>query len=153
MKKILFLLLFLIFSACSNKMQEITFETKSVFKEAYQGNEKPQNFVITNEDELEKAIKLMGFQERKILTEIDFKTQDLILIYAGMRPTASYKLEINEIKQNKKTLNITFTEIKPGANCYLADVLTYPYVSAKVEKLKGVGNVEFNKNEQIQNCN
>ena len=59
-----------------------------------------------------------------------------LIVSLGSRPSGSYKLEFNKIKnQNKKTY-IYFNEIKPPKNSESIAKITYPFCLVKIENLK-----------------
>jgi hypothetical protein len=75
--------------------------------------------------------------------EIDFESSFVLFVSMGEKPTAGYRVEIEEMKRSDETLKVKLRLQEPSPGGMNAMVLTQPFVMAKVKKEKGIEKVEF----------
>ena len=74
---------------------------------------------------------------------IDFERALVILVAMGQRPTAGYRVEIDQVEQQGEALQVSVRYEKPLPQSYHAAVVTQPFVLAQAPKTPGVRRVIF----------
>lgn len=87
------------------------------------------NYLITSPEELKDLWKLIG--EASVPPVVDFKTQSVIALFAGERPSTGYSISVSKI-EDTEVRNVLITLTKPDDNCVVGTALTYPYEIAIV---------------------
>ncbi len=74
-------------------------------------------------------------------------------ITLGERPTTGYWIRIDQvcIDNETDTIHIDYTEMVPGANCPIMDIITQPYIIIGMQRFEGA-QVAFHKHEEIYDC-
>jgi hypothetical protein len=81
--------------------------------------------------------------------EIDFGDYILLAHFMGQRPTSGYEVEFTEVLEGDK-ISATVTEISPGSNCTLLQVITAPYLVIQIPKTDK--EVQFTVQQESRSC-
>ena len=136
-----------------NTAQTILHEFVTIAKESYSGANKKENVIITNEkawEELWDKIYSTQFPKPKA-PDIDFKKEIVIGVLAGEFSTGGYSIEIVEIQQSNKQINVKVKSKSPGPKCGVTSALTQPIHLAKMANPNYTEFV-FTEKNQITNC-
>jgi hypothetical protein len=83
--------------------------------------------------------------------EIDFATNQIVLVDLGERTSGGYSIRVDSIYESEGALSINATEIKPGSTCFVTTAMMTPYVFLKVFS---VGRVEaISWKSEVIDCN
>ncbi len=104
-------------------------------------------FIINNAEEYERVI---GSLDNK--TEINFEENSIIAVLLGQRRTGGYNVEIDEIREKEDKIVIHATETRPGKDCGVIQVLTYPYEVVLVENIEEETEVEIDLTVETRDC-
>lgn len=66
--------------------------------------------------------------------EVDFAGEMVIAAFAGTRNSGGYRLGIASIEEKDRLIHVKLILERPGAGCMTAQVLTRPYVWAKIRR-------------------
>ncbi|WP_433745278.1 protease complex subunit PrcB family protein [Falsibacillus pallidus] len=82
-------------------------------------------------------------EEKQFVDEVKtmkgiYKKDDLYVIALGPKPTAVYSLNFVKQKESWEQIILYFKETKPDPDAMNAEVITYPYIVAKMAKPKTV---------------
>src|SRR5438105_2893263 len=93
--------------------------------------------VIDNNTDYQKIMSIVYYNldQMPIIPEVDFTKNTLILAAIGTKKTGGYSISIDNIKSNG-SVAINVTEISPGKNCVLTELVISPYQIVKVKKIK-----------------
>lgn len=105
--------------------------------------EEPGHFVFRSEKELRDEIKRRSLQRNPPVPRIDFSRQMLIVVAAGVRSSAGYRLKLLSLTGDRKKLAVKVKELTPPPNSLRATVLTYPYLALTVPTSNAEARVEF----------
>jgi hypothetical protein len=75
--------------------------------------------------------------------EIDFESSSVVFVSMGEKPSAGYRVEIDQIKRSGPILKVKLRLLEPSPGQMNATMITQPFVMAKVKKEKGIKKVEF----------
>ena len=124
----------------STKVSELSFEyVPADFISTY--NEMPpQVYLINGQAEFDSICKRL--QLAPGMHEVDynayFKENSLLLVYGGMQRTTGYDVNTLSVLAGKKSLHLKLELIRPGQQCMVADMITYPLQILAVEKMEEV---------------
>ncbi len=145
LRYILFSLLAVTVLACASKKPKLLmFEyLPAVFEHEYIESEAKVYLVNDPKryQELLDELK-MKQQDRETYTEY-WEKNSLLLIYGGTRPSSGYNIQTDSILVTGKSLAVIATLTKPGDNCMVADVITYPVQLLSIPKSAAQGDIKF----------
>lgn len=126
-------------SACmSTKVSELSFEyLPADFTSSY--NELPsQLFLINSQAEFDSIYKLLqlGPGMHEVDYSVYFEANSLLLVYGGMQRSTGYEVNTRSVMAGKKKIELKAELIRPGQNCLVADMITYPLQLLAVEKIE-----------------
>lgn len=75
--------------------------------------------------------------------EVDFNGAFVLFISMGEKPSAGYRVEIDQMKHSDDVLNVTLRLRQPPPGGFNATLITHPFVLAKVKREKGLKQVAF----------
>ena len=58
---------------------------------------------------------------------VDFTKTMVLAVFAGMRPSGGYAVEITQIEKNDGPIVVTYRERKPGPDDITTQALTFPF--------------------------
>lgn len=131
---------------------EVPFNIVPTQGQAYSGNEMPQFFTVNSTEEIRRITELTGIIDLD-LNSINFKNEFLIVVTAGMKTNGGFQLQIDSVKTNSKEIFVYTTEIGPGTNCMVTDVIAYPFQIAVVKKEYKRETLVQKRNLVVKNCN
>ena len=110
------------------------------------------NEVISNQSDYNKAWEaaFKRFFDKQKPARIDFENSMILLVTMGEKTSGGYKIKIDSIVENEKTIVVTVLETSPGKNCMTTSVMTYPHQI--VELKKSTKEVVFKTIENTYNC-
>jgi hypothetical protein len=126
----------LLLSSCgANKPTVLSFEyLPAVYEHSY--NEKPaQAYLVNSDSEYLALLDSLGIrQQDEIFYESYWAANSLLLVYGGMRPSSGYSLQTDSLIRRGKEIEIRATLFKPGDDCMVADVISYPFQLLAIPK-------------------
>lgn len=63
---------------------------------------------------------------------VDFQKERIIALFLGPRPSAGYRVEIEQVRSHEGYLEVFYREIPPPRDQFVAQVLTYPACLVRV---------------------
>jgi hypothetical protein len=75
------------------------------------------------------------------LPEVDFAKSIVVGVFAGMRNTGGYAVEITAIDRDGENLVVSWRETKPAAGAMLSQMLTFPFHLVSTGRV--AGKVDF----------
>lgn len=66
--------------------------------------------------------------------QVDFSGEMVIAAFAGAKNSGGYRLGIAGIEEKDRRIQVSLVLDRPGAGCMTAQVLTQPYVWAKIRR-------------------
>lgn len=83
---------------------------------------------------------------------VDFETEVVVAIVLDEKPTGGYGVRIDEVTatENGEQMEVRFTEVEPGDECGVIQVLTSPYVVATAETQ--AREVTFSRSVETRSC-
>ena len=108
------------------EQKEITF---SVLDEGEMapGAKSRKNYAIYSQDELHSFWKLSHASDTSKEPVVDFKKQYVLVVFAGMKPTTGYKIQVTKVEDKGKTRSIEVAMVEPGQGCSTKSKKTSPY--------------------------
>ena len=82
--------------------------------------------------------------------KVDFQSAMVIAAFAGTKSSGGYRLDIAEINQVGDRLEVTMVLTQPGADCFVSEVMTQPYVMATTPRSSQ--SVHFTLSTKISKC-
>ena len=82
--------------------------------------------------------------------KVDFQTAMVIAAFAGTKSSGGYHLDIAKISQDGDRLEVTMVLTQPGADCFVSEVMTQPYVMATTPRSSQ--SVHFTLSTNISKC-
>jgi len=82
--------------------------------------------------------------------KVDFQTAMVIAAYAGTKSSGGYRLDIEKISQDGDRLEVSMVLTQPGADCFVSEVMTQPYVMATTPRSSQ--SVHFTLSTKISKC-
>ncbi|MFN3528860.1 MAG: protease complex subunit PrcB family protein [Bacteroidia bacterium] len=155
MKQFLFLFVLVIgLNGCASKKQQtVLFENIQVRYESMYNELGPNAFLINTKAELDSVQSLLELSPAKGMPDLSLFLEDrsLVLVYGGMRPSAGYRLHVLKLSRTKNELFIRTRLFKPGENCYVSTVITYPLQVVAIPKTTQV-RLNLDLLESTQDC-
>lgn len=102
----------------------------------------PQNAWIRSEKDLSEFC-LKNKIKMPDGIDFEFKRSDLVVVYAGQKPSGGYAVVIDKVVAGKDQIAVYYTNFAPGTQCASANVLTYPIATARIPKNETVRNIKF----------
>lgn len=113
--------------------------------------ESQTNKVIKSQEEWSNF--LSSLNKRNDITpeiNVDFATQDLVIIAMGTQSSGGYSVEINKVIEYNDQIVVYAIENSPGFNCATTSVISYP--SQFVTTPKTNKPVKFEISKKINQC-
>jgi len=116
--------------------------------------EKKENLVITTKEGFDALYNSIyaeieeGFRPQ--YPDINFETQNVIVLFAGNSPSSGYTIKPLAVFNNENEIDIVYINISPGPNCIQATVITKPYSMFAIEKIEKP--VKFTEVPIITSC-
>ena len=134
-------ILFLFFTSCIAPKVNIVQPTFStIYKNSYSGNEKSGYLHVTNNEEYIKLIESLKIEESEFnkLVTVNFKENDIVILYQGQKNTGGYSIDVTAIHWEKDILWIKKNETIPEAGKPVTMTLTNPYCITIIPKAKNI---------------
>lgn len=97
-----------------------------------------------------KAFWLAHAGPSEPLPPVDFRSEMVVVVHLGTRPTGGYAARITRIDRESGALTVHYDEQKPGAGCLVPQVLTQPHHIVTMPKTRA--DPVFVKHERIEDC-
>lgn len=139
MIKALSSILLLFLTACATPKKIVAQPTFStIYKNTNGGSEKPGHLHITTNEEYIKLIEALKIDESEYtkLASVNFKTNDILVIYQGQKNTGGYAIDIASINWENDKLIVQTKETIPEAGKPVTMAITTPYCIAIIPKSK-----------------
>ena len=81
---------------------------------------------------------------------VDFSKHNIIIVAQGMKNSGGYSVDIKSVNVTANNVIVNADFNKPGKNCIVTDVITYPYEVIKIPKVNKM--VLLNKKEITNDC-
>jgi hypothetical protein len=108
---------------------------------------KQQQLVIRSAKELIEATGATGENAEKQTLErltkslkvdkIDWKTQMVVIVSGGVKPTGGYSVEVTGLKVKDKTLTVHWKLNSPKPGSFVTQIVTHPAQAVLVERFDG----------------
>lgn len=85
-----------------------------------------------------------------VKNDTDFKSNSIVFIPLGERPTGGYAIRISNFSISNKTLTVKAAEQIPGGGCFLTSSFTSPYILFEINAKPSTLVVDWNK--EIKSC-
>lgn len=134
-------LLFLFFTSCiAPKVNVLPPTFSTIYKNSYGGSEKSGYLHVTNNEEYIKLIESLKIDESEFnkLVTVNFKENDIIILYQGQKNTRGYSIDVAAIHWEKDVLFIKKNESFPEAGKPVTMALTNPYCITIIPKAKNI---------------
>ncbi len=108
-------------------------EPVAMFDQSYGGDAgltEGKVYLVSTEIELEA----LGTETIAANHDVDFRTQDLVILALGEQPNTGYWTQITAIQLEGTNLQVQATANQPGPDDIVVQELTYPYCAAKILK-------------------
>jgi hypothetical protein len=134
-------LLFLFFTSCiAPKVNLLPPTFSTIYKNSNGGNDKPGYLHIRSNEDYIKLIESLKIDESEFntLVTINFKENDIIILYQGQKNTGGYSIDVASIHWEKDILFIKKNESFPEAGKPVTMALTNPYCITIIPKAKNI---------------
>lgn len=84
--------------------------------------------------------------------DIDFSEKQVIAMISGFRPSSGYAVDMGSVRRHADELRVRYLTERPGDNCGVATVVTYPYCLVVTERTHPDLPVHFEEHESINHC-
>lgn len=150
---VLFLLFISLYGCASKKQQTVRYEVMEVRYESMYNEHGPNAFLINTKAQLDSVQRFLELSPAEGMPDLSLFLEDrsLLLVYGGMRPSAGYRLHVLKLIRTKKELFIGARVIKPGENCYVSTVITYPLQVVALPKTSGL-RLNLDLLESTEDC-
>ncbi|MDX2248863.1 MAG: protease complex subunit PrcB family protein [Bacteroidia bacterium] len=113
-------------------------EAEKIAEGGFCGIEEPSNLLITNVADWEALWAKVTANRSPVppLPPIDFETKSVLACFIGNQNSGGHSVVIQQVAETGNALNVSLLHTKPGAGCFVTDVLTQPYYIAAVNKGK-----------------
>lgn len=140
MKKIAILFSIILFSCNSSKKIYEDTKFENIYKGEIGGNVENSFEVIHNNEEYLKVIERLNLIEsdNEKLLDIDFDTNNIVIIHMGEKNTGGYSIEVESIYWKNNILNIKTLHQKPKAGENVTMVITTPYCITSIPKAETI---------------
>ena len=134
-------LLFLFFTSCiAPKVNLLPPTFSTIYKNSNGGNDKPGYLHIRSNEDYIKLIESLKIDESEFnkLVTVNFKENDIIILYQGQKNTGGYSIDVAAIHWEKDVLFIKKNESFPEAGKPVTMALTNPYCITIIPKAKNI---------------
>lgn len=77
--------------------------------------------------------------------KVDFSKYDVVAVFAGMKPTGGYAVEIEDLQKKNGKNFIPVKLISPSKGMIVVQMITYPFAMKAVPKLPANTQIDFNE--------
>ncbi|WNJ15980.1 protease complex subunit PrcB family protein [Pontibacter sp. G13] len=122
-------------------------------KGSYSAIEQAGQYLIESEADWETWWKKIQANREPLpeLPKIDFEQKTLVACFMGMRTNGGYSIEISDIRKDGNALNVQVIEREAGANCFVTEAITHPFVIVTIDKVSGA-KASFNSTKEVTDC-
>jgi hypothetical protein len=150
---LLFLLSSLLLSCASQKPEALSFEYLSGVYEHQFVEKGPEVQLISSAAEYESSLKALGCTPQgKEIEGFDFEKRSLVLLFGGTRPSSGYSIQTDSLVRTGKALELVGVLQKPGENCIVADMISYPMQLLAIDKPVSGTVLTLRLKETTTNC-
>lgn len=146
--------LLLLFNSCGSKKPAVlSFEyLPAVYEHSY--NEKPaQAYLVNSDADYLALLDTLGIrQQDEIFYDSYWAANSLLLVYGGMRPSSGFSLQTDSLIRRGNEIEIRATLVKPGDDCMVADVISYPFQLLAIPKSKENTRFKLSITEKTKRC-
>jgi len=114
--------------------------------------EEKENLVINDQESFEVFWKELNANQNPLpeIPDIDFSEFTVIAALMGIKSTGGFTIEISQISRAENVAGVKITEVEPGSNCVVTQVITAPYHVVKTPKIDA--NIEFVTKRITKEC-
>jgi len=114
--------------------------------------EEKENLVINDQESFEVFWKELHANQNPLpeIPDIDFSEFTIIAALMGIKSTGGFAIEISQISRAENVAGVKITEVEPGSNRVVTQVITAPYHVVKTPKIDA--NIEFVTNRITKDC-
>ena len=140
MTKITSFIVILLFSCTTSNSVVSHSSFLTIYKNAYGGTELAGYLHITNNEEYIKLIESLKIDESEFnkLVTVNFKQNDVIVLYQGEKSSGGFSIDIASIKWEKETLLINKLETFPKKGEKVTMAMSSPYCISVIPKAKNI---------------
>jgi len=138
-------ILFLFFTSCiAPKVNVLPPTFSTIYKNSNGGSEKSGYLHVTNNEEYIKLIESLKIDESEFnkLVTVNFKENDIIILYQGQKNTGGYSIDVAEIHWENELLMVKTIETIPEAGKPVSMVISSPYCITMIPKAKSVALIK-----------
>jgi hypothetical protein len=112
---------------------------RTLAKGAFSGIEKATELVVTNSTQWAEVWKKHSAQQQpaKALPEVDFKTNSVVLVALGRKPTGGYAVEVSDVRSSEGKTEILVKTRAPKPGGIQLQALSAPFHIVAVPKISG----------------
>lgn len=109
---------------------------ENISKESYSGHNERKNYVIKEVSEWKNLWGMVhiGTTPKPVLPDINFDNEMIIAVFQGMHSTGGYSIEITQIIEKDKSLEIFIKETSPAPGSVTTQAVTQPYHIVKTKR-------------------
>jgi hypothetical protein len=114
--------------------------------------EEKESLVINDQESFEVFWKDLHSNQDPLpeMPDVDFSESTVITAMMGVQSTGGFSIEITQISRAENVAGVKITEVEPGSNCGVIQVITAPYHIVKIPKIDA--NIEFVTNRITKDC-
>jgi hypothetical protein len=119
--------------------QEMKILGHAFWREPTQRGAEAKQFVIRSPEELTKAGNLTEEQLVKQfkVDKIDWKTQMIVVVTGGVKPTGGYSVEVESLNAKEKVLTVKWKLNSPKRGTFVPQIVTHPGQAVLTERFEG----------------
>lgn len=116
-------------------------EVEKIAEGSFCGVESASNQLISSQAEWESLWRQVTANRSPVppLPEINFEEKQILACFIGTQNSGGHTALIQEVTVNDEKYQVKVIHTKPGADCFVTDVLTQPYFIGAVSKGKTRG--------------
>lgn len=138
--KHIFIIISITLLSCSSAMDKSNVTYKVLHSGQNTSIENKEFLLIENNEDYISAIEKLNIDESDYdkLLNVNFKSNNVCILFLGARSTGGYSIEVDYIKQKEKMLFIKTKEIAPEKHSNVITVITHPYCIISLPKNKNI---------------
>lgn len=151
-KSLLLFAVFVLAIACKSQPKTLMLEKASVepLQQVGEVPNTPQIKYFKNPKAYHQWLQSIGFSDESLQT---FPPQTgMIVFFAGMRRSGGFTVEISNCVQQNKKINIQINETRPGNNCAVTNMITYPFAAVFIPELAQEKQLFYKLKQQNIDC-
>lgn len=121
---------------CSNGNYSEKLPVEVVIDGTYCSIEQKREVMLTNNEDYQKLMNevYQNLDQLPRIPVVDFSKYSLLAVFIGQRTSGGYLVTIDSVISSSSKINCYVTEIAPGKNCGVTDVITSPFAIVKIPK-------------------